>query len=164
MNYPLNLQKNETKIYKYNQANYNSINNYLNSINWYLEFSSSKSVEEEYNCLISHLNLARDKYIPYKILNDNINTNQKIPHHLRKTIIKKRKYWRLARNAANKEGYLQLARKCKIEYAALANYELKKLINNKNTKAYFNLLNKKLGHKIKNCVKISKKDIYKWKR
>ena len=92
MNYPLNLQKKLViKIYNYNQANYNSINNYQNNINWYLEFSSNKSVEEDYNCLIFHLNVARDKYIPYKIFNDNTNTKQKALHHLRKTIIKKRK-------------------------------------------------------------------------
>ena len=42
------------------------------------------------------------------MFNDNINTKQKIRHHLRKTIIKNRKYWRLTRNAANEEAKIKI--------------------------------------------------------
>ena len=65
---------------------------------------------------------------------------------MRKTIIMKRKYWCLARNAANKEiklKYVQLAHKCKKECAVSANSELQQLINSKNTKAFYNLVHKK---------------------
>ena len=93
MNYPLNLQKNLKLKYiiliKLTITALIIIK--ITLIGIYLEFSSNKSVEEDYNCLIFHLNVARDKYIPYKIFNDNTNTKQKTLHHLRKTIIKKRK-------------------------------------------------------------------------
>ena len=94
-----------------------------------------------------HLNVVSDKYKPHKILDENIYAKHKIPYYLKKTVIKKRKYWRLAWEAANIETklkYLQLAYKCKIKCSALVN-RTHELINRKITKAFF-------IYWIKNCI------------
>ena len=81
------------KNYCFPQADFNSINNYLSNINWYLLFSDFKVVEDLWTKFINKLKEAIDLYVPCKKQAAAKYMNKPVPNFIRKLINKKRMLW-----------------------------------------------------------------------
>ena len=81
----------ESKIlnYKYAQADYNSVNNFLSSINCYLYFSECNGVENICSAFMSKIKESIDLYVPRR--KESMHKNKKfVPNLIRKLIPKKK--------------------------------------------------------------------------
>ena len=81
------------KNYCFPQADFNSINNYLSNLNWFLLFSDCNDFKDLWTEFISKLTEAIDLYVPCEKQAAAKYMNKPVPNFIRKQINKKRMLW-----------------------------------------------------------------------
>jgi len=140
-----------TVYYDYNNADFDSIIEYLSRINWDYEFSFVFTIDEYWSIFSSHLSNCIELYVPKRQLRCNTTAarNRKsYPRPLQRMLNRKAvlwKRWSMSKLPDHKRAYKEYTVKCKNAIASFQRDKELQLINDNNLGKFYRYVNKKLG-------------------
>ncbi len=139
------LNKNKY-AYCFERADFNCIAAYLGSVNWIREFSYLQSVDEWYSCFLNHMHKSIELFVPSRKID--VNNNRHIPKRIKRLLSKKKIIWRkmkLTNSPDMKVKFKEICNICKQELRAYHRKKIDFVCKQKNTKHFYNFINKRLG-------------------
>jgi len=157
LNLPIDLDKSEHAeccyVYDFDKANYDSINNYLNTYDWQVVLSGFDDVNSCLQAFMDILHAGFDYFVPIRIVHKSKKggkPGRHFPHYIRQLFNKKTAAWRLYKRFRSlnvekfKNRYVLACEKYSEAVEAFVIKRENKLIGKNNTGAFYKYVNHKL--------------------